>query len=86
MTYKKAVASKYYIPRHSSILRDQSESSSETKPIQVRYFNDVMILFIKSLSKFYSQDSLTEDDKANLRRYLNRMIEAKDAMSGIMRP
>jgi hypothetical protein len=69
-------------------LRDSPEVSMSTdnKPIQIRYFNDVMILFIKSLTKFYSQDSLTEDDKANLRRYLNKMIEAKDAMAGVMKP
>ena len=86
MTPKKAVTSKYFISRQSFVLRDSPDASIDNKPIQMRYFNDVMILFIKSLSKFYSQDALTEEDKANLRRYLNKMIEAKDSMSGIMRP
>jgi hypothetical protein len=88
MTHKKAVVSRYFIPRQSMTLRDSPELSISTdgKPIQIRYFNDVMVLFIKSLAKFYSQDALTEDDKANMRRYLNKMIEAKESMAGVMKP
>jgi hypothetical protein len=86
MTHNKAVASTYFIRRQSRVLRDSPQAEVDGKPIQIRYFNDVMVLFVKSLSKFYSQDSLSEEDKANMRRYLNKMIEAKDAMSGIMKP
>jgi hypothetical protein len=74
----------YAIPCRVGVFRDMEGQGD--KPVQIRYFNDVMVLFIRTLSKFYSQDSLTEEDKSNLRRYLNKMIEAKDAMAGTMRP
>lgn len=71
----------YVITRHVRVLHDINLIQQE-RPIQVRYFNDVVSLFLKTFSKFYATESLTEADKANLRRYLEKMIEAKEAISG----
>lgn len=73
--------STYIIPRYEAFVRDCPMPQGD-KPIQIRYFNDVVCLFLKTFSKFYSQDELTEADKANLKRYLDKMIEAKGAISG----
>ncbi len=76
--------STYIIPRFEAFVRDCQPPQGD-RPIQIRYFNDVVCLFLKTFSKFYSQDELTPEDKANLRRYLEKMIEAKEAISGSLK-
>jgi hypothetical protein len=71
----------YLIPSTSRALGEAVSSQNE-KPIQIRYMNDVTVLFLKKFSLFYTAESLSDKDKTDLRRYLDKMIEAKDAVSG----
>lgn len=73
----------YLIPNTEAFVRDGGAIRGDG-PIQIKYFNDLVGLFLKTFSRFYCAESLTDADRANLRRYLDKMIEAKDSMSGTM--
>lgn len=62
------------------VLRDVPEGVEQ--PIQVRYLNEVMGFFLRTLVKMYSKDVLSKEDRSNLKRYLDKIIEAKDAIDG----
>ncbi|MFA6158407.1 MAG: hypothetical protein WC763_02155 [Candidatus Paceibacterota bacterium] len=66
----------YDILRHISVLHDCPMPQGD-RPIQIAYFNDVSGLFMKTFAKLYSTEPLSELDRANLLRYLEKMIEAK---------
>lgn len=57
------------------ILRDIPEGVRQ--PVQTQYLNEVMGFLLRTLVKVYSKEELAEADKTNLRRYLEKVIEAK---------
>lgn len=61
------------------VLRDAPQSE---QPIQVTYLNTVVGMFLRLLVKVYSPEDVTEEERARLRKYLERILEAKDAMLG----
>ncbi|HVU06748.1 MAG TPA: hypothetical protein VHE10_03105 [Candidatus Paceibacterota bacterium] len=61
-------------------LRDLPEGVEQ--PIQTSYLNMLMGMFLRILVKIYSPDDLVEEDRAKLRKYLERIFEAKDALMG----
>lgn len=61
------------------VLRDLSEQET---PIQISYLNTVVGLFLRTLVKAYSPEDLSDEDRANLRRYLEKIFDAKDALLG----
>lgn len=62
------------------VLRDMPEGVAQ--PIQTHYLNEVIGFFFRTLIKVYSPEPLSEKDRANLSRYLAKVIEAKDAIDG----
>ncbi|HEY9481137.1 MAG TPA: hypothetical protein VIR98_02830 [Candidatus Paceibacterota bacterium] len=73
-------AYKIHSPFRSFILRDESEGLPET--VQMQYLNQVMSLLQRTLMKVYGPVELSDKDKANLRRYIEKVIEAKDIIDG----
>jgi hypothetical protein len=63
------------------ILRDVP-GKDVPQPVQTLYLNEVVGLFLKTFIKVYGEKELSETDKANLQRYLDKVIEAKDALDG----
>jgi F0F1-type ATP synthase delta subunit len=60
------------------VLRD----SQEIEPsIQQKYFNDVAGMFLRRFAKMYGNDELSDDERARMRRYLERVFDAKDAVT-----
>lgn len=51
-------------------------------PPQVAYFTLVMKLFQQALVKLNGPEELTDETRAKLRGYLERVFEAKDAVTG----
>lgn len=51
-------------------------------PIQTEYFDLMMGTFLKNLAKFYASEAPTAADKEKLKRYFDRIIEAKSAAVG----
>jgi len=62
------------------LLRDLPEGVRQ--PIQTQYLNEVMGFFLRTLIKIYSPEVLADTDRKNLTRYLDKIIEAKDAIDG----
>ena len=60
------------------LLRDAPEGIEP--PIQVNYLNMLMGMFLRILVKVYAEDDLAETDRAKLRKYLERIFEAKDVI------
>ncbi len=62
------------------ILRDQSDEPQA--PVQTQYLNLLMGLFLRTLVKAYAPENLSKTDAAKLRKYLERIIEAKSPVPG----
>ncbi len=62
------------------ILRDVPEGVRQ--PVQTQYLNEVMGFLLRTLVKVYSKEELADTDKTNLRRYLEKVIEAKNFIDG----
>lgn len=62
------------------ILRDVPEGARQ--PIQIQYLNEVMGYLLRTLVKVYSKEPLANVDRDNLKRYLSKVIEAKEAIDG----
>jgi hypothetical protein len=62
------------------ILRDVSSDLAE-QSIQHRYLNEAMGVFLRTLVKVYSPEELGDEDRAKLRRYLDKILDAKDAVT-----
>lgn len=75
----KPVRSAYYIPSGARKLRDLPEGV--IPPIQTRYLNDVTAYFLKAFLKVYGNEELTDEDRAKIRRYLEKIFEARDAVN-----
>jgi hypothetical protein len=75
----KPIVSAFYKTK-SKLLRDLPEGVKP--PAQNLYLNEVMGFFMRTLIKVYGTTELTDKDKANLKRYLDKVIEAKDAIDG----
>jgi hypothetical protein len=61
-------------------LRDAPEGAEP--PIQISYLNMLLGMFLRKLVKVYSPEDLSEEDRVKLRKYLERIFEAKDNLSG----
>jgi F0F1-type ATP synthase delta subunit len=82
-TYKtssKPIVSTFYNHTTVKILRDAPEGMKPT--IQNEYLDLLMATFLKTFAKIYSPEALVDADKEKLKRYLDRIIEAKMAVSG----
>lgn len=64
----------------TKILRDMPEGVRPS--IQTEYLDLVMGTFLKTLAKFYSSDNPSAADKEKLKRYFDKIIEAKSAAVG----
>lgn len=60
------------------VLRDAQEVEPS---IQQKYFNDMAGMFLRRFAKMYGPDELTDDERARMRRYLDRVFDAKDAVT-----
>jgi hypothetical protein len=69
-----------FFDRDAFVLRDDPQSAAQ--PVQTLYLNEVMGFFLRTLVKVYAAGELSDKDKANLKRYLDKVIEAKDAIDG----
>jgi hypothetical protein len=70
-----------YGTRHGhAFLRDLPEGVEQ--PLPNRYLNEVMGFLLRTLVKVYAAEELSDRDKTNLRRYLEKVIEAKDNVDG----
>lgn len=81
-TYKASVGpvvSKYFRASKVKVLRDAPKG--QESPVQTQYLNFLAGAFLRALAKVYCAESLTEADKAKLRKYLERLIEAKESLS-----
>ncbi len=74
----KAIISSFGQDACIQIVRDIPEGSRQ--PVQTQYLNEVMGFLLRTLVKVYSKEELAEADKTNLRRYLEKVIEAKELM------
>ncbi|MBI5134186.1 MAG: hypothetical protein HZA81_02255 [Candidatus Taylorbacteria bacterium] len=61
------------------VLRDEPPG---TESIQANYLNMLLGMFLRKLVRVYSPDELSEEDRAKMRKYLERIFEAKDNLSG----
>lgn len=75
-TYK---VSPFYRISSAKMLRDLPRELGPS--VQNQYLDLVVGLFMRSLVRVYSPDALTEADVAKLKKYLDRIIEAKGALS-----
>lgn len=71
---------KYVVSSYAKLLNDLPEGV--TPSIQTIYLNEVMGLFMRTLVKVYSPGELSDKDRANLKRYFEKVLEAKDALDG----
>lgn len=67
--------------RLARVLRDLP-GKDVPQPVQTIYLNEVSGLFLRSFVKVYGKEELSEKDKADMRRYLEKAIEAKEANDG----
>lgn len=74
------IPSPYSLKMQDFLLRDLPFDADQ--PIQSRYMNEVLGFLLRALVKVYGPAELTDKDKADLRRYLDNVIEAKDAIDG----
>ena len=70
---------KYPISVRSFKLKDLPESSES---VSASYMNMVVGMFLRLLVKVYSQEELSEENKVKMRKYLERIFEARDAALG----
>jgi hypothetical protein len=78
-TYRKLTPSPFFLLRdeaHKENVADMLEPTT-----QVRYFNDITARFLKTFVKLYAREELSDSDREKLHRYLDKVIEAKDAVS-----
>lgn len=69
----------YRISPYSALtLRDKPEAE---QTIQGKYFDDMAGMFLKRFVKLYGPEELSDEDRAKLRRYLDRVFDAKDAVT-----
>lgn len=76
------IASKDLVTSFFSKARTLRDMPEGAEPIQVSYMNMLMGMFLRKLVKVYSHEPLSDDDRARLRKYLERIFEAKDNLSG----
>ena len=65
---------------HIKILRDSSDTIHP--PVQSEYLNEVLGFFLRTLVKIYLPAELSDLDRKNLKKYLDKVIEAKDTIDG----
>ncbi len=70
---------KYPLPLNTLKLNDLPESSES---VSASYLNMVMGMFLRLLVKVYAPEELTEESKAKMRKYLERLFEAREAIDG----
>ena len=61
---------------------EDSPVDDTPQPVQTLYLNEVVGFFLRTFIKVYGKEALTDKDKANLKRYLEKVVEAKDAIDG----
>ena len=61
------------------VLRDGGEFIPQT--IQGRYFEDMVSMFLKQFIKMYGPEELSDADREKMRKYLERVFDAKDAVT-----
>ncbi|HVT75003.1 MAG TPA: hypothetical protein VHD69_01110 [Candidatus Paceibacterota bacterium] len=61
-------------------LRDMPEGVDS--PVQTSYLNMIIGMFLRTFIKIYAPGEFSEEDRAKLRKYLERIFEAKDATIG----
>ncbi len=59
----------------------QESGNSADRPVQIRYLNDVVGLFFNTFAKVYSSEPLSDESREKMRRYLEKIFEAKDAIN-----
>lgn len=64
-----------------SVLREGSAPDLLEPSIQVKYLNEAVGAFLRTFIRVYSQEELSDDDRDRLKKYLDRVFEAKDAVT-----
>lgn len=78
-SYKKMVPSPFLVLRDDGLKESLADIIEPT--VQVRFMNDMVARFLKVFVKLYADEELSDGDRDKLKRYLDKIIDAKDAVN-----
>ena len=77
--YKKLVPTPYLVLRDGGVEENISYMIEPTA--QVKFMDDMIARFLKVFVKLYASEELSDIDRDKLKRYLDKIIDAKDAVN-----
>ena len=77
---KKPIVS-YFYKTSTKALRDAPIQKTESA-VQAQYMDLLISSFLRTLVKVYAPEAMSDADKTKLRKYLDRIIEAKTIATG----